>query len=112
DRAPAGNHRARVSAASQLGVRTASSRDIGALPSGLRSLLRDRGPAGPNDSAWRRSCRRRPHDEWTYGRHADASLQRRHDRAGGPDYVRRGWEKATVGASQVEVTESLSGLAP
>jgi quercetin dioxygenase-like cupin family protein len=39
----------------------------------------------------------RPHDEWTSGRHADASLQRRHDRSDRPDHVRGGCEQAVLG---------------
>ena len=61
------------------------------------------GPDGWNPASVRYVCRGRPHDEWTSGRHADASLQRRHDRSDRPDHVRGGCEQAVLGADQVEM---------
>ena len=49
------------------------------------------------------SCRGRPHHEWPCARHADGSLQRRHDRTDRLDHVRGGRDQAVLGAGQVRL---------
>jgi hypothetical protein len=46
---------------------------------GLGGLLRRGRKVGPEDAGRRQLCRGRPHDERTYGRDTDGSLQRWHD---------------------------------
>ena len=104
----ASDHRIGVSAASQLWLRTAWIQDTGALPSGLRILLRDQRPAGPKDCRWRELCRRRAHHGWTCLRNDHGSLQRRQDGSECPDHVRGGCEQAVLVTSGVPLSDVMT----
>jgi hypothetical protein len=75
--------------------------DAGPFAFGLRGLLRRCREIGPEDAGRHQLRRGWPHYERPYGRDADGSFQRWHDRSDRPHHVRGGCHQTILGARHI-----------